>query len=120
MLVKLTISDAGFLLLLYRADLATGVVELDSTGTITHSTALPLYPPGLLFGAPEASLLGSHISSLLPQVTPGTPVTQLFEPGFGGTLAPVSMQEAMARWVMVAIDLMEATGVAHGKDGLAT
>jgi hypothetical protein len=83
----------------FRADLATGVVEVDASGTITHSTSLPLYPPGLLFGAPESSLLGAHISTLLPQVTPGTPVGSLFEPGFGGVLAPVSMQEAAARWV---------------------
>jgi hypothetical protein len=80
-----------------RSDLATGVVELDPSGLVTHSTSLPLYPPGLLFGVPEAQLLGSHISSLLPQVTPSTPLAHLFDPGFGGHLAPVSVTEAIRK-----------------------
>jgi hypothetical protein len=81
----------------YRSDLVTGVVELDSNGVVTHSTALPLYPPGLLFGVPESQLLGAHISTLLPQVTTATPLAALFEPGFGGYLAPVSVTDALRK-----------------------
>jgi hypothetical protein len=49
----------------------SGVIELDASGTIVHSTALPLHPPGLIFGLPEHHMLGQHISNLLP-VAPTT------------------------------------------------
>jgi hypothetical protein len=49
----------------------SGIIELDPSGTIAHSTALPLHPPGLIFGLPEHHMLGHHISKLLP-VPPNT------------------------------------------------
>ncbi|KAJ9519258.1 hypothetical protein QJQ45_017921, partial [Haematococcus lacustris] len=84
---------------LWRADLVTGVLELDEAGTVLHSTALPLYKPGLLFGVPcdrmpavvvrplthcfaPGELQGTHISKFFPTAK-NAPVSAFMVPGFG-------------------------------------
>ncbi|KAJ9519310.1 hypothetical protein QJQ45_023113, partial [Haematococcus lacustris] len=84
---------------LWRADLVTGVLELDEAGTVLHSTALPLYKPGLLFGVPcdrmpavvvrplthcfaPGELQGTHISKFFPTAK-NAPVNAFMVPGFG-------------------------------------
>ena len=53
---------------LWRADLLSAVVELDSQGNVTQLgiKEQPVYSPQLLLGLPEGMLAGAHISSLLP------------------------------------------------------
>ncbi|KAJ9531692.1 hypothetical protein QJQ45_021837 [Haematococcus lacustris] len=66
---------------LWRADMLSGVMELDSSGKIINVSEHKLYSPGLLWGVPSDTLVRKHISKLLPLAD--RPVVDLFEPGLG-------------------------------------
>ena len=48
----------------------TGVLEVDSAGSITSTTTFELYPPGPILGVPNSALLGQHIGAFLPGQRP--------------------------------------------------
>jgi hypothetical protein len=52
-----------------QADLLTGLLHLDQSGRVAELSDLPLHQPGLLLGASDSDLLGSHISEILPSTT---------------------------------------------------
>lgn len=66
---------------LWRADLITGVLELDSSGKVVNTSEHQLNPPGLVFGTSNEQLMRKHISKLLP--LGNRPVADLFEVGMG-------------------------------------
>ncbi|KAJ9513849.1 hypothetical protein QJQ45_020929, partial [Haematococcus lacustris] len=57
--------DMEFEVELWRADLLTGVLELDAEGLVVNTDANPLCSAGLIFGSAPTALMGSHISQLL-------------------------------------------------------
>lgn len=69
---------------LWRADLASGVIELDSQGNVVSACDFKIYPPGILFGVPSDKLVNKHISKFLPPAE-GASVADFFTDGFGGS-----------------------------------
>lgn len=67
---------------LWRADLTTGVLELDGAGNIIGANDFKLYQPGLLLGVPNQAMLNNHISKYLPAAE-GKPISEFFVEGFG-------------------------------------
>ncbi|GFH16804.1 uncharacterized protein HaLaN_13301, partial [Haematococcus lacustris] len=66
---------------LWRAELACSVVELNEAGQVVGpDAALPLYPPGLLFGVHATQLVGRHISHFLPDLASMGDLSCLLEP----------------------------------------
>ncbi|KAL6764391.1 hypothetical protein V8C86DRAFT_3084217 [Haematococcus lacustris] len=66
---------------LWRAELACSVLELNEAGQVVGpDAALPLYPPGLLFGVHATQLVGRHISHFLPDLASMGDLSCLLEP----------------------------------------
>lgn len=69
---------------LYKSELLTGVLHLDSQGTIIDQPGrLQLYPPGLLLGVDLSALAGHHVSKVVPQMK-GRPLNDIFLLNSGG------------------------------------
>ena len=71
-----------------QADILSGLLHLDHSGRITEISELPIHQPGLLLGAAEGDLLGSHISEVFPS-TADRSLSDLYLPdmGRGGLMA---------------------------------
>ncbi|GAX78754.1 hypothetical protein CEUSTIGMA_g6191.t1 [Chlamydomonas eustigma] len=69
---------------LWRADMLTGVLNVDMEGRVSRYSSLPLCQPGLLLGAADEELVGLDITRLLPAME-GKPIADLFLPDLGIT-----------------------------------